>query len=254
MQPSELFLINFLVTFAHKSIEPMKNTFILFVFIFGFIVSGCQSEPTSSANNHTEGNEKIFGNLYIRYIRPDNQLKAEASFTKGKTKKDSAPFKPENGVLFDGNQLMARKILNNLIKYSTEQIEKYRQHYEFSFNIDGQEIRIPLKINAIDSIIFLSNANSKGMTFRIPGEKFSKNESLVALISDKNDYAISVVIPNINSDNSFNIPPKDLSKLKSGQGHIYLVRKAVNHLQDKGYELNTTTEYYSKSVPVTIPK
>ena len=234
----------------------MKKIFVLFVVLSGLFTFGCQSDSTSTAkNNANTVNEKVFGNLYVRYIQPDNQIKAEASFSQGSDKKNSHPIELKGNVSFQGNVLRPRKILDKLTKYSFEQVEAYKKEYSFEFEINDKKMNIPMKMASIDSIYPVGNISiTKGGDFKFLGEPFSDKEKLVAIVSDKTNYATSFVAEKISNENTFHIPSTTFSKFKTGKGTFYLVRKRTTHLNNKNYELITSTEYYSNPVTIKIKK
>lgn len=231
----------------------MKNAITIITLFLVFLAFGCQSDSNYTNNLAKHGNDKIFGNLYVRYIQPDNQMKAEANFSKGSSKSSSQPIELVGGVSFQGSGLSARKILDKIIKYSTERVSNYKKDYRFGFNIDGEKINIPMEMASVDSLFPLSEASiTNGMKMKIFGDNFSKNERLVALISDKTNYTTSFVVSKITKNNTFVLPGTAFEKLKKGKGNIYVVRKRTNQYNEKKYELNTTTEYYSKLYPIKI--
>lgn len=225
--------------------EPGRLTLIqcLFILITGFSVGSCQQEDKPEETAPT-----IYANLFVRYIAPQGQLKVTAAFREGDSLSTAQPVEIPGGVTYQGQQLEARKLPGQQVRYAMDTRAAFAQEHRFSFQAaDGQPQEAALSLSPIDSFSVIGGVASlsKGMNLYIKDEKIDEGESIVLLFSDADNKATTITLTNPAVRDTFPIAGLRLRKLKPGPHRVYLVKKRQQELDLPGIKAIAEIEYYT---------
>ncbi len=206
---------------------------------------GCNSNSDQQALS-----AHLVANYYIRYLEPEKQVKAEVSFFKKDTSGYDTPLRMNNPVKFQGQAMGHRELPDGSVRYNFENFFSYPTEFVFEFNnLENLIQKQVLKLAALRSFSMVGEASrSKGAQLSLEGNEFQKDESLVILLSDLRTNTFSIEFDLEPGMTSLDIPAEKLAQLEAGAIKMYLVRKQVQQIEEPGYILNSTIEYYSKDL------
>ncbi|RMG87153.1 MAG: hypothetical protein D6714_02955 [Bacteroidetes bacterium] len=215
-----------------------------FLLLFTFCLSACNLDTTSKAPDNT-----LFANFYVRFLQPEKQVKAEATFFLGEDRQTARPFSVEGGVAFQGSGMGARTLPDGTIRYNYENALSWPGAFVFQFKDPGGKIqKQSVGIEPVGSFSVASPASqTKGLQIRLESTPLKKGQTLVALISDQKAKTVSFILESDNDTAQCSIPPQKLAELSPGKATLYLVKKEVKTIQNPGYLAQTTIEYYSNN-------
>ena len=198
--------------------------------------------------------EKTFAHFNLRYLQPEQQVKAEAHFSKGIELEKAVPTKMKNEVFFQGDKMVGKEIQKGGTKYNFAKKENFSTAYKFEFSPTGnKKLSHTLKMNSLDELAIQGDfIKSKDLQFLWKGNPLLQNESLVFLFNNEKNNFISFEINGPTTTSSINIPSEKLNKLPEGKGEIYLVRKQSNITDQSDVTIMSETEFYSRVISVTI--
>ncbi len=212
------------------------------------LASGCKQQE----NPVTE--PTIFEDYFIRYLSPEEQLKAQAVFATGDSVHAITPFVPLGGVSFMGSGMEMKKISEDLIRYTQEMKASYQMGFKFRFkNTLGTFNNYEISMMPIEDFFVKGEVNKiNGINLVINGGLLSDEESLVFILSDANNVATSYTITGPTKDFNYNIPPAIFKNFVPGTGKLYLVKKILKNESLKNREIHAEIEFYSKDLDIEI--
>ena len=217
-------------------------------------LSACQNAP---APKDKEPAGLLFADLYVRYIAPQQQYTASASFRQGDSLKTAQSISLPQPVQFESEEMNTRTLPQGLTRYRLDRKSPYQNGNTFVFTPPGSQPRpYQLQLPAIDSfeIIGGSASLSDGMKLYLHGQPLQDGERLVLLFSDAQNKAESITLPGPQFEDTIQLHPLRLRKLSPGPHTLYLVRKANRDTQLADIRLRTAAEYYSDSQPFEVVK
>ncbi|NBC06022.1 MAG: hypothetical protein GVY26_02405 [Bacteroidetes bacterium] len=217
-------------------------------------LNACQDAP---APKDEEPAALLFADLYVRYIAPQQQCTASASFRQGDSLKTAQPISLPQPVQFESEEMNAHALPQGLTRYRLDNTSPYQPRNTFTFSPPGgQPTSYQLQLPAVDSfdIIGGSASLSDGMKLYLHGQPLQEGERLVLLFSDAQNKAESITLPGPQFDDTIKLHPLRLRKLSPGPHTLYLVRKVSRDTQLSGIRLRAAAEYYSDSQPFEVVK
>ena len=226
----------------------MKSLLFSILFLSVLCCSSCknQEKPVSKAI--------LFEDYFIRYLSPEQQLKAQAVFAEGDTITNTQPKSFVGGISFQGSGMAERKISNELIRYEETRKMDYADSFSFRYkNEDGNPATHIINMSPIEDF-FLKSSVSKtnGLDIVVKGGILSKQESLVFLFSDKQNIATSIELKGPTNTIEFHLPPAQFSKLNTGKGKLYIVKKQSTLDKVDNRDIHAEIEYYTKDIEIEI--
>ncbi|HFB99570.1 MAG TPA: hypothetical protein ENJ53_02085, partial [Phaeodactylibacter sp.] len=110
-----------------------KIKHFLFFGIILLLVS-CQSDTPKTPISKTDSTQPTtFAHFYVRFLQSEKQVKATASFARGKSEASAKPFKIENGVFFLNGNMKEKNIKNIGTRYSYDYKGDFVAAYPFRF-------------------------------------------------------------------------------------------------------------------------
>ncbi|MEO0585805.1 MAG: hypothetical protein AAF135_26580 [Bacteroidota bacterium] len=197
----------------------------------------------------------IFAEYFIRYLEPESEIKAHASFYEGDTLNPSEPKTYLGGVIFQGNKMKARELTDNSIRYTITTRGKYREDFLFQHRDDeGNHWEYEIQMSPIKDFFIKDDIISKsdGMTLVVNGGLLTDEESLVLLFTDEDNKASSLTIEGPSNSIEHFITPESLETLTPGFGQLYLVKKQAKLVAEDYLRAVSEIEYYSKILPITV--
>ncbi len=209
----------------------------------------CSNEQKSKSE------ELLFAEYYLRYLESEGEMKAEATFAKGKDKKSARKTDLEGTITINGMGLDPIKIDGKTLRYQQVLKAKFKDNYTFQFIDDlDQKTDHAIRLAPINKFTIKSNTVSKiqGFTLEWVGSPLEKNEQLLVMITDKNGKAHSVTFNGATTTSSVQIPSSELTPLSEGEGYIYLVKKQAGNSNSDKMHILSEMEYYSDKLEVLI--
>lgn len=225
--------------------KSVSATLIVFLIL---LVQSCEQQE-SPINPPT-----VFEDYFIRYIAPDQAVKAQAIFAKGDSLKNARPLSFAGGVAFIGSGMSMRQINDNLIRYSVDRQIEYANEFRFSYKSeDGTVNTFNTGMTPIEDFFLKSNlSKANGMDIVINGGLLTKDESLVFIFSDVNSVAASHTLTGPTKNIEFHLSPDQIQKLSPGPGKLYLVKKTSKNETIENREIHVEIEYYTKDIEIEI--
>ena len=210
----------------------------------------------SSCNNQEKPTPKaiLFEDYFIRYLSPEQQIKAQAIFAEGDTITHTQAKTFLGGVSFQGSGMSERKISSQLIRFEETRKMDYTNSFSFRYkNEEGNDATHVINMSPIEDF-FLKSSVSKtnGLDIVVKGGILSKQESLVFLFSDKENIAASIELKGPTNTIEFHLPPTQFSKLSIGKGKLYLVKKQSTLEKTGNRDIHAEIEYYTKDIEIEI--
>jgi hypothetical protein len=233
----------------------MKFALLLFGLILAlFSFNACQEAPSTEEE---AARSPLFADLYVRYIAPQQQYSASATFRQGDSLAAAATVSLREAVLFESEEMSARLLPQDITRYRIDEKSPYQSSNTFSFTLPGRKpMSYPVVLPPIDSfdVIGGSASLSEGMSLYLHGQPLRNGERLVLLFTDAADKAESLTLPGPQFDDTIKLHPLRLRKLSPGPHRLYLVRKLSRDTQLAGIRLRSAAEYYSGSQPFEVVK
>lgn len=226
----------------------MKSVFAtLFVCLIIFSQSCNQQE-----NPITQ--PSVFEDYFVRYLAPEQKLKAQAIFALGDSISVAVPFVPFGGVAFMSSGMEMKKINEQMIRYSSETSAEYQNVFKFRYkNPAGDFAPYEISMTPIEDFFIKSKVSkSSGLDLVINGGLLSPQESLVFLFSDQNNVAASYTLSGPTKDIEFHLPPNSLKNLTPGNGKLYLVKKIIKNESLDHRQIHAEIEYYTRDIGIEI--
>ena len=220
---------------------------ILLLLGFLLLLNSCSSESQATT-------DKTFAYFNLRYLQPDNEVKAEAHFSKGLELDAAVPIKLEQDIIFQGEKMKGKEVSKGGTRYNIAQKENFQNEYTFEFSpLGAKRIEQKLTMNSLEELTIQGGfSKSKGVQISWKGKPLSKNEKLVFLFNNEKNNFASAEIDGPTNTSTINIAPEKLKKLPDGSGEIYLVRKESNTIEHPNVTILSETEFYSPVISVTI--
>jgi hypothetical protein len=210
---------------------------------FLLCLGACQNEPAADEKPKT-----LFADFFVRYIEPQNEYKASASFLEGDSLGNAKSVAVSGAVHFQGKPLEGRRLPTDVVRYSTTYRRSYQATHRFKFTgPQGKAREAELLLPPIDTFEVINGRASlrDGMEVYLPDGALGDEERLVFLFSDENNKAHSITIPGPVRQDTFFLHPLRLRKLKPGPHTLYLVRKSSLQKGDQALKIRGEIEYYS---------
>ncbi len=137
----------------------------------------------AACSDSTEPRTTYLAELYVRYLVPEQQIKAEATFMSGDTAARARPLAIEGGVRFNGKTMGRRHIAGRLIRYNYESLgprpDTVLFEWRHPFRNHTLQLRQPMP--AIDS--FRLSANERGWLITLV-PPLQADEQLIVMMLD----------------------------------------------------------------------
>lgn len=227
---------------------PLRTLVSCYLILLLFWGTGCQQDTQSTDN------QRLFSEFFVRYLEPEQQLKAYASFFEGDSIKTAAPKTFLGGVSFQGMGMESRNLLDQAIRYTITSTGDYQPVFEFKYkNDDREEIIHSISMSPIEDFVVAPQVRkSEGMTLTVEGGALAPNESLVLLFNDENNKASSITINGPTQGIKHDIPASNLSGLNPGKCQLYLVKKKSEIAESSDAYTVSSIEFYSNTTDVEI--
>ncbi|MEM1319050.1 MAG: hypothetical protein AAGG75_02275 [Bacteroidota bacterium] len=232
----------------------MSRLSIKLFLIFAIGLSACQpSTPESNTQTTTAAPETQFADFYIRYLQEEGQLRAEATFRKGKSLKESEPM-TFSSVFFEGGAMELRDLRNRGIRYKSERSGTYNSNFAFKIQPEsGEGEEYELGMSPVDNFTAtVPFSKTKGASLSWQGDALQADEQLVAFFVDKDNKAHLFDFKGPIANNSIVLAAEKLAAVPSGQGKLYLVKKRAQKEEKDQKQIKSLIEFYTHTVAVEL--
>ncbi len=212
---------------------------------------------TACRNNEPEKvKSDLYGDFFIRYLAPEKELKAYASFSQGDSVASSRPIELPGGVSFQGSGMQVRDLQGTQIRYSYTNQADYKAPYTFKAKTpDGQTLEHTVDMGGIGKFSISEGviSKSKGMTVVVEQGSLKKTESIVMLFTVPATGASYTIIEKGPHPNDVHaIPPTALPALPKGKVQLYLVKKQESVADNETANITASAEYYSDILEIEV--
>jgi len=177
---------------------------------------------------------------YVRYLQGDKQLKVNISFTEIDSTEKRIPQKMEEVVF--ANKVLSGKKVGNLYRYQLVEEMPFVETYGLTYRINQREIdSLAIHIQAISDFAIKKEKVSKtaGTNLTFAGAQQPTKETLVLLLSDRNNQAATIKIEHHPINAPITILPEQVSQLAIGKGKVYIVKKQAIQTSAYGFVWST---------------
>ncbi len=198
----------------------------------------------------------LYGDFFVRYLAPEQELKAYASFSQGDSIQSAVPIELPGGVSFQGGGMEGRNLQGQQFRYVYQSQTDYTAPYTFKTKTpDGKALSHTITMSGLGKFSIREGviSKSKGMTLEIEQGMLKKNESIVMLFTvpaTGNSYTIIAQGP--HPDNIHAIPSTTLPALPKGKVQLYLVKKYEEIADSPLANITSSAEYYSDMIEVDV--
>lgn len=198
----------------------------------------------------------LYGDFFVRYLAPEQELKAYASFSQGDSIAIAQPIEMPGGVNFQGSGMEVRDLQGQQIRYSYGTIADYAAPYTFKTKTpDGKSLEHTIAMDGIGKFSIEGGviSKSKGMKLIVEKGTLKKEESLVMLFTVPTTGASYTIIDKgPHTDDSYIIPSNTLPALPKGKVQLYLVKKQEGTFDNQTANITASAEYYSDILEVEV--
>lgn len=198
----------------------------------------------------------LYGDFFVRYLGPEQELKAYASFSQGDSVQNSVPIEMPGGVSFQGSGMEARNLQGQQIRYAYQSQTTYKAPYTFKTQTPGgQPLEHTIAMNGIGKFSIEEGviSKSKGMTLVIEQGTLEKGESIVMLFTvPATGASYTVIAAGPHPNNIHVIPATTIPALPKGKVQLYLVKKQEAIADSPLANITASAEYYSDMIEVEV--
>lgn len=229
----------------------MKKRVGVVLAVLAFVA--CQREKTNSNTADTTTNKHHFTQLYVRYLEPEQQIKATASFYEGDSFDTARPLLMSDGVRFQGYPMVVND-LPRTKRYLYNGVGDYPNGgFTFQFkDWTGNEKRYVLQLDPIQD--FSLQSTPAGMRLVLEGAPLKPDETLVLLFTDEKNQTYSAEAQVPADSREIPLPSDLMAQLPKGKEMLYLVKKKTIQTTEGNTEVTAAIEYYSKLKEVPLVK
>lgn len=225
----------------------MRREYFLILFTF-FAATACQQ-------NVKQKSKPLTVDLYVRYLQPERQYKAEAVIYEGDSLATARTRSFPGGVIFMNQGLNARQLGENNLRHAITFIADYEANAAFRFRDDNNmDHVVPVNMTAIADFKATSPLKREGVLHMSLEDKLlQQNEALVLLLTDSHNQAYSVTLNGPSVSNDYDVPLSAFGAVSPGKADLYLVKKQIHNAPTQdGLNIHSLFEYYTKSAALVI--
>jgi hypothetical protein len=226
----------------------MKLKYILiFSFCIGIFLFSCKNTSDQEAPQH------IYADYYVRYLAPIQELKAEAQYKEGNEPQNTSSKLIKEGVIFLGKKMEMQSIKESRKRYTLTDTTAFPTEIFFQYKNGDEPRREELSMQPISSYTVAGPAEKeKGLTLITTDHLLKRNESMVVLLADLRNKAVSYTIHGPTTEPIHQIPPEIFQSLQAGPGSLYLVKRMKKTRAQTFQTVTATLEYYTDTLSVLI--
>jgi len=212
------------------------------------LFSGCTSETD------VEEVVTLHANLFVRYIYPQQEYKAEVVFKEGDTLSSAQPVTIAGEVQFMDRVLPPNPLDDNLVRYDRRFKSAFEPKMTFLLpNTRGQETPFDLEILPLTELnISPIISRESAFLFSCTPATLTEKEAIILLFNDANNRAASITIEGPADLTQIQLSGNELGQLSPGVGTVYAVKKTDGQERQNDMVVHWSMEYYSDERPVQI--
>ncbi len=231
-----------------KKMHPMKF-FLPFCLLAIWLFAACQ--PNQNATTE----ETLFEEYYIRFLEPEKELMAYATFQEGDSLESAKAKIFFGGVSFQGSGMQVRNLPKGIVRYTYKlKSANYQPPFKFRYKNDlGEQVEEIVQMQGIGKFeVTDSISQRKGMNLIIENGNLSENEQFILLFTDQTKRAFSIPIMGPTARNNYRLQASQISKLSKGKGQLYLVKKQNITREEGNRSISCNIEYYSNTIDIEV--
>ncbi|MBK6950177.1 MAG: hypothetical protein IPH16_20735 [Haliscomenobacter sp.] len=213
-----------------------------------FLAFACRQEVSQ------EQTPQIFVEVFVRFLSPENEYKAQIMFFEGDSVGNARPKKMASGVRFQGQPMREKALGSYAFRYERIQPGPYAGKHVFDFQDDaGKKRSVVLSMRGIKQFLMESPLKRKaGGVLVIERQSLQPGETLLLLFTDEQGYTFSVELEEGFSGDRAILTSSQLSGLHPGTYELYLVKKQERKTTGGYRTVFSSMEYYSPVQEVVV--
>lgn len=206
------------------------------------------------ASDQSTTQKTTFANYYIRYVEPENKIKAEATFLAGDSINNATPIEISDGVVFQDHEMIFQDLKTRGIRYQVQKNRPYSKEYRFKYkdNNGVDQVYLTSMTPITNYSVKDKISKTKGLTLNWEGDPLKQNEHLVFLFDTPDNKALMTDIEGPTTSSEVTIPASKFAGVSLGKGKIYLVKKQIKTLKQEHIVTTSTLEYYTSTIDVEV--
>lgn len=203
--------------------------------------------PACQSDLPEEAVPTLHANLFVRYIYPEQEYKAEAVFKEGDTLSTAQPVPAPGKVEFMGRVLPANQLGNNLVRYDRRFTSIFQPDMTFLLTSpEGKATSLSVEITPISELnISPIISRETSFLFSCTPAELTENEMIILLFNDANNRAASITIEGPADLSQLQLSGDELGQLDRGAGSVYAVKKKDGQQKYDDIIAHWSIEYYS---------
>ncbi len=213
-----------------------------------FLAFACRQEPSLEKAPH------VFVEVFVRFLSPENEYKAQIMFFEGDSVENARPKKLASGVRFQGQPMREKALGSYVFRYERIQPGPYSGRHVFDFQDDaGKKRNVILNMSGIKQFRMETPLKlSTGGILVIERQTLGAGEALLMLFTDEQGNTFSVELAKGFSGDQIALTSSQLSGLHPGRYELYLVKKQELKTTRQNRTVFSSMEYYSPVQEVVV--
>jgi hypothetical protein len=225
----------------------MRRIYFLGLLVF-FVGMACHQETKQKR-------KPITVDLFVRYLQPERQYKAEAVVYEGDSLATAQTRSLPGGLIFMNQGLNARQLGENKLRHDITFIANYEANAAFRFRDDDKlDHVVAINMSPIIDFKVASPAKLNGiLSIQLEDQLLGQKEALVVLLTDSHNQSYSVTLQGPAVSKNFDVPLSAFGVVNPGKADLYLVKKQIqNDLSKDRLRIHTLAEFYTKSIAIEL--
>lgn len=196
----------------------------------------------------------VFAEVFVRFLSPENEYKAQIMFFEGDSVGNARPKKLASGVRFQGQSMREKALGSYAFRYERIQPGPYTGRHVFDFQDDaGKKRNVVLSMSGIKQFRMETplKLNTGGKLF-IERQALQPGETLLLLFTDEQGNTFSVELEEGFSGDQVELTSRQIGGLHPGGYELYLVKKQELKTTRQNRTVFSSMEYYSPIQEVVV--
>lgn len=218
------------------------------LFLVAVLAAGCKrNEPPADGPVQ-------FVEIFVRYLTPENEYKAQVMFLEGDSLGAAQPKRLPGGLSWDGSAMREKPVGSGVFRYELIKAGPYKPRHKFEFS-DNQGLRRSLtaEMHPITGFrIGPSISRSADATLRLEGKPLAEGETLLLLFTNAQGATHSLSFKGPAASNTFTLKREMLDALEPGKHELYLIRQQQRETRQQQRVVYSTVEWYSPVMELEV--
>lgn len=210
---------------------------------------GCDTNPEGEKSE-----KKRFVDVYVRFLVPENEYKAQIIFLEGDSAGNIRPVQSAGDVAWNGQALRIKNPGSMELRYEYLKSGPYTAQQDFMFKDEnGSSGKISVAMDALSDFSIASTiSRAEGAFLEITGQPLSEGETLLLLFTDEQGNAREIQFQGPSKSNTFELTPQMTGSLQPGRHELYLIKQQQRESVQQQRSVYSMIEWYSAVKAVVV--